>query len=197
MFSNKEIGNRIFETRNKLGLTLDDIAARVGVAKSTIQRYEKGDITRIKLPVIESIANALDVNPNWLIGNVDDPLPISSSFSNFPKRLNELCMGFGYKSVDDFARSVGVPSSLISEWESGDKLPSPDRLVWLCDYFHVTPDDLLGMIWVFKDNPISAKEHELISAWRQADEKDRRIVAAALEDYGFSYTQDTDNSNAG
>lgn len=78
MFSNQEIGYRIYETRQSKGLTLDDIAVSVGVAKSTIQRYEKGTIKKIKLPVIESIANALEVNPNWLIGNVDNPLPQSS-----------------------------------------------------------------------------------------------------------------------
>lgn len=75
MLSNQEIGSRIFNTRQSKGLTLDDIALSVGVAKSTIQRYEKGTIQKIKLPVLESIANALDVNPNWLIGNVDKPVP--------------------------------------------------------------------------------------------------------------------------
>ncbi len=73
MLTNAEIGYRIYTTRMQRGLTLDDIAARVGVAKSTIQRYEKGSIAKIKLPVIESIAYVLRVNPNWLIGNVSDP----------------------------------------------------------------------------------------------------------------------------
>ena len=37
---NEEIGNRIKYARNLRGVTLDDIAKKVGVAKSTIQRYE-------------------------------------------------------------------------------------------------------------------------------------------------------------
>lgn len=76
MFSNIEIGSRIHDTRVARGLTLGDISLRVGVAESTIQRYEKGSISKIKLPVIESIAAVLEVNPNWLIGNVDDPTPL-------------------------------------------------------------------------------------------------------------------------
>lgn len=75
MLSNIEIGARISSTREMRGLTLDDVATIVGVAKSTIQRYEKGSISKIKLPVLESVANALSVNPNWLIGNTDDPTP--------------------------------------------------------------------------------------------------------------------------
>lgn len=73
MLSNIEIGSRINSTRDLRGLTLDDVASRVGVAKSTISRYENGTIAKIKLPVIESIAHVLEVDPNWLIGNTDDP----------------------------------------------------------------------------------------------------------------------------
>lgn len=73
MFSNYDIGNRINSARNQRGMTLDEIAKAVGVTKSTIQRYEKGTIARIKLPVIESIARVLNVDPNWLIGNTDVP----------------------------------------------------------------------------------------------------------------------------
>lgn len=75
--TNIEIGNRIAERRSQLGLTMDDVAQKIGVAKSTIQRYEKGQIQKIKLPVIESIAAALSVNPDWIIGNTDDPKPKS------------------------------------------------------------------------------------------------------------------------
>jgi transcriptional regulator with XRE-family HTH domain len=70
--SNPEIGKRIEFRRKQLGLTLDDIAIEIGVARSTIQRYEKGSIEKIKLPVIEAIARVLDVNPAWLCGKADD-----------------------------------------------------------------------------------------------------------------------------
>lgn len=63
---NKEIGNRIKQAREKKGITLQDVADIVGVAKSTIQRYESGSISKLKLPVIESISNALDVSPLWI-----------------------------------------------------------------------------------------------------------------------------------
>ncbi len=82
MFSNYDIGNRISSARDQRGLTLDDIAKSIGVSKSTIQRYEKGTISRIKLPVIESIARVLNVDPNWLIGNTDIPGISSTSCSS-------------------------------------------------------------------------------------------------------------------
>lgn len=76
MLTNNEISFRIKSTRDLRGLTLDDIASQVGVAKSTISRYENGTIAKFKLPVLESIAKSLGVDPNWLIGNTDTPSPV-------------------------------------------------------------------------------------------------------------------------
>jgi len=68
---NKVVGERIEYRRKQLGLTLDDIAQEIGVAKSTIQRYERGTIGTIKLPMIEAIANIMGVNPSWICGKTD------------------------------------------------------------------------------------------------------------------------------
>lgn len=70
--TNTEIGNRIKYARDLRNATLDDIAKKVGVTKSTIQRYETGKIVKIKIPVVESIAIALNVNPSWIVGKSDD-----------------------------------------------------------------------------------------------------------------------------
>lgn len=65
-----EVGRRIKKARGSM--TLDDVAYKVGVAKSTIQRYENGSITRPKIPVLRSIADALNVNPDWLMCKSDE-----------------------------------------------------------------------------------------------------------------------------
>lgn len=66
--SNADIGKRIVEARIRTRLSGKELAEKVGVAASTITRYEKGTIANIKLPVIEAIARALSVNPMWLLG---------------------------------------------------------------------------------------------------------------------------------
>ena len=65
------LGNRIKQRRTQLHMTQGDIAKSVGAAISTVQRYEAGNIEKIKLPVVEAIARALRVNPEWLIGKSD------------------------------------------------------------------------------------------------------------------------------
>ena len=69
---NKLLGDRIRDIRTTRGMTQGDIAEQIGVAISTVQRYEKGQIDKIKLPVVDSIARVLGVNPDWLIGKTDD-----------------------------------------------------------------------------------------------------------------------------
>lgn len=84
--NNLEIGNRIKTERERCNLTLKDIADDIGVAVSTIQRYENGLIKDIKLPIIQAIANSLKVNPNWLIGKDNNKMN-TNVLSTYEKQL--------------------------------------------------------------------------------------------------------------
>lgn len=52
------IGRRIEDLRKKAGLSQRDLAARCGIAQSTIYRIEAGKFA-VRLDLLESIANAL------------------------------------------------------------------------------------------------------------------------------------------
>ena len=56
--------------RTELGLTLDQVAEKVGVSIATLQRYESGeiDIYNVHLKKIEKLAKALEVSPAFLMG---------------------------------------------------------------------------------------------------------------------------------
>lgn len=62
-----EIGKRIKIARTMRNVTLEDIANDIGVARSTIQRYEKGTIVTPKIPVLHAISKSLNINPAWLV----------------------------------------------------------------------------------------------------------------------------------
>lgn len=78
----QQIGARIKTRREYLHLTQIEVAKKVGINKGTLSRYENGRIERPKLPVIESIASALSVRPDWLLGIVDDPTPYTDKCSD-------------------------------------------------------------------------------------------------------------------
>ena len=67
----EKIAERIRLARKDAGMTLQEIATAIGVTKSTVQRYEQGRIENVKQPVLEAMARALDVNPEWLMGRSD------------------------------------------------------------------------------------------------------------------------------
>lgn len=83
----KLIGERIKIARDLRNATLDDIAITIGVAKSTIQRYEVGKIQNPKIPVLSAIANALGVNGEWLAGA---DVPMTNQNTDIPKNKDIL-----------------------------------------------------------------------------------------------------------
>lgn len=71
MANNAIIGARIKQVREEKGLTQEELANVLGLNKSTIQRYETAKIEKIKLPIVEAIAQLLDVNPEWISDKTD------------------------------------------------------------------------------------------------------------------------------
>ena len=62
------IGERIRITRIKQGLTIEELATRLGKNKTTVYRYENGDIENLPLSILDSLANALNTTPAYLMG---------------------------------------------------------------------------------------------------------------------------------
>lgn len=50
------------------GLTLLEVAERLGKTEATIQRYESGNIKNLKNDTIEDLASVLNVSPAYLMG---------------------------------------------------------------------------------------------------------------------------------
>lgn len=134
MLSN-EIGTRIYTRRKSLGLTLQDIADRVHVARSTIQRYEAGTIAQMKMPVLFSIANALSVNPEWLIGKSDEMEPaLPANVIPFPKPgsvplIGSIACGTPILAEENIEEYVDLPKHIRADFAltcKGDSMIGAD-----------------------------------------------------------------------
>ena len=62
------IGQRIRNRRIELGLTVDELAAKIGKNRATVYRYEQDEIKDIPLSVVQSVAAALDTTSGVLLG---------------------------------------------------------------------------------------------------------------------------------
>lgn len=67
MFDNNFI-NIILENEN---LSASELAKLIDVNKSTIHRWQNGDIENIKMNKLLDIATKLDINPIWMMGKSD------------------------------------------------------------------------------------------------------------------------------
>jgi len=72
MFSPKQVGQRVKERRTELGLSMPELGKRIGVNKSTIQRYEADGVDPKRTMIINGLAEALLTTPEWLTGLSDD-----------------------------------------------------------------------------------------------------------------------------
>lgn len=64
----KEITSRIKERRIELDMSYQALADKVGISKSTLQRYETGSIRNMPIDKLEQISEALHVTPDYIMG---------------------------------------------------------------------------------------------------------------------------------
>lgn len=66
------IRTKLKEQRQSLGLSAEELGKLVGVAKTTIYRYENGDINKMPMQVLYKISSILKINPMFLAGMSED-----------------------------------------------------------------------------------------------------------------------------
>ena len=67
------VNQRIKGRRLELGLTVDEVAAELGVSRATVYRYESAEIANMGIDKLEPMAAALETTPAYLMGWTDDP----------------------------------------------------------------------------------------------------------------------------
>ena len=71
-FGPKQVGERIRERRTELKLSMPELGKRLGVNKSTIQRYEADGVDPKRTMIIDGLAHALLTTSEWLTGLSED-----------------------------------------------------------------------------------------------------------------------------
>ncbi len=62
----------IKERRLELGLTLKELANRVGVSEATISRWESGEIKNMRMSALAALSRELRMTPNIIMGWDED-----------------------------------------------------------------------------------------------------------------------------
>ena len=64
------IGKQIRKRRKELKMSVDELAKRIGKDRSTIYRYENGDIEHLSLELLCPLADALETTPQALLSSI-------------------------------------------------------------------------------------------------------------------------------
>lgn len=83
------IGSRIKARRQELGISVDDLASKLGKNRATVYRYESDEIENMPLEVLEPLAKALNVTPAYLMG-WDDTAPAPAEDDHIQELLQDL-----------------------------------------------------------------------------------------------------------
>ncbi|AQX93794.1 helix-turn-helix domain-containing protein [Lactiplantibacillus plantarum] len=68
------VGDRMKSIRKQQGISADQLAESIGVSRSTIFRYEKGDIEKMPIEVVANVASSLHVSLIDLMGISNDSI---------------------------------------------------------------------------------------------------------------------------
>lgn len=62
------VGERIKQRRKELKMSADELGKKLGKDRSTVFRYENGDIEKLPIDILEPVAKALQTTPEYLMG---------------------------------------------------------------------------------------------------------------------------------
>lgn len=78
-----DVGKRIRERRKELNLSVDELAKKLNKNRTTVYRYEKGDIENLPMDILGPLAKALNTTPAYLMGWDDKPTSAIDTIADY------------------------------------------------------------------------------------------------------------------
>lgn len=115
----EKVGTRLKKAREVNNITLEEAGRKVDVHKSTVLRWENGETEKIKLPIIEILAQYYNVNPVWLMG-YDVPMrefktdELGNPVAEIPL-LGTVKAGYDYMAQENWEGMIEVDKNIIKD----------------------------------------------------------------------------------
>lgn len=78
-----DVGKRIRERRKELNLSVDELAKKLNKNRTTVYRYEKGDIENLPIDILGPLAKALNTTPAYLMGWESKPVSVLDTITDY------------------------------------------------------------------------------------------------------------------
>lgn len=111
------IGQRIKERRKELGYTVDQLAELLNKNRTTVYRYENGNIENLPHTVLKPIAEALHTTPGYLItGEKVDETKLKKKGIAIPV-LGHVAAGIPIEMIEDIIDTEEIPEDMARHGE--------------------------------------------------------------------------------
>lgn len=99
---------RLKQAMDEQGINQTDLATKTGLGKSSISQYISGknEPTAFRLKML---ADALDVSPAWLKGDIDEPASEAGHTNNLPVETAARLMGVGKQMIREGLKNGTFP----------------------------------------------------------------------------------------
>lgn len=115
------VGDRIKHRREELGISVEEVAKRLGKHRATIYRYENNDIGTLPTSVLEPLATVLETTPAALMGWEEPARPLPSNIIPMPSTykvplIGTIACGKPILAVEDAAETVDIPDFIHADF---------------------------------------------------------------------------------
>ncbi len=136
------VGQTIKKIRTERGISVDELATKLGKNRATIYRYERGDIENMPLEVLEPLSKALNTTPSHLMGwekNDEDFFAQEDiSLGSFIK----LFRSRNRMTLDELSSELNVPIDDLKTYETNDVPLSIDTIKLVISHCEKTISNL-------------------------------------------------------
>lgn len=119
-----DIGGKLKQRRIEEKISAEELANKLGVSKSTIYRYEKGEIAKVPTETLEKISKILNTSPAYFMGWSDIPNNTKSDIVVIYDKLNQIrqekVLNFASDQLAEQEQENTV-SSIFSKKEDDDE----------------------------------------------------------------------------
>lgn len=144
------IEERIFNIRERIGYTQEELAKKLGVSRSLVNNWENG-YANISLKQLIKLAYIYQVPIDYLLGIIEE---IDDYEYHYIDTMDLKSIGLKLKDIrktnkmtqDKFAQKIDTKRSSISYYEIGKMMISTADLKQICETFGVSADYIVGNI---------------------------------------------------
>lgn len=128
------VGERIRERRKELNISVDELAKRLNKNRTTVYRYEKGDIENLPIDVLDPLAKALETTPAYLMGwdieKNNDAATVGELLKMMRIQRN--------MTVEEFSKEIGISEEDLYMYEAGEKYMSLSVINTIAEYYRLS-----------------------------------------------------------